>query len=165
MINNLKGLNGLDQNAKALYQQGKALMHLSEYSRARDALLKAKQLSGNDFNIIKTMEELDQKVAVYREEEKRLAQNALSMILHSKKTNSSDDKASNQNQDINVSEKSIASIEDFLQSDMSSLQLPNNLSNEEISALRAMEKKMGFKVVITETMSESKQIRLVKEKH
>lgn len=157
MINNLKTLNGLDGNAKALYQQGKALMDLGKYSCARKAFCKAKELVVHDVNIVKAMKELDERIAKYNEEEKRLAQNALGMILHSK-----EHVDIHPGSETKVSNKSVEKIEEFLKSNTQTLLLPNDLSKEEISALRAMEKTMRFKLIITETMSASKQLKLVK---
>lgn len=160
MINNLKPLGGFDGNAKALYQEGKALTKLGNYDRARTSLMRAKRLAGDDINIDNALKDLDEKAAKYREEERRLAQNALGMLLKSTiDTSRKDDKSATDE----ASSRSAKSIQKFIKSDLQSLLLPNNLSDEELAALRSMETKMGFKLSETETMS-GKELRLVKLK-
>lgn len=157
MLNDLKKLDGFDGNAKALYHEGKALEALNDYKRARASYVKAKNLSVNDSNVLTALRNIDEKIEAYKKEERRLAQNALGMLL--KKTTNAEKKDKKDNFD--PQSKNVANVNAFLESNLQTLVLPSPLSGEEIAALRSLESKMGFKLQITNNMSEQ-EIRLVR---
>lgn len=157
MLNNVKSFGRFDNNAKALYQEGKALTALGDYTRAHKSLTRAQSLVGEDVSITNAIHDLDEKTAKYKEEERRLARNALGVIL---KKPSKIDQSTETKEFISSYE---SNVNKFLDSDLQSLQLPSNLSSDEITALRRMESKMDFKLCINQT-SDGREIKLLKLK-
>lgn len=163
MLNNLKSIGGYAKNPKALYQEGKAQELLGSYERARNLLMQAKDMAGNDVMILNALKDIDEKLGKYRLEEKRIAKNALRGILN---TNVMADVESNSNKN-NTQKNQVTSfkykqsIEEFIDSDLKTLTLPYHFSHEELQAIKSLEKQMGFKVSESGTMSE-REIRLVK---
>lgn len=162
MLNNLKQLGGFDGNPKAWYHEGKALEAIGDYDRARVSLMRAKEMTEHNIEVNAALKSLDEKIDKYNKESRRIAQNALGMILKKTTiTDKEDKKKASDNNDVEADNKYTRNVNEFLDSKLPSLLLPNQLSNEEIAALRSLEKKMGFKVTVTNTGAE-REIRLIK---
>ncbi|KFB41467.1 AGAP011458-PA-like protein [Anopheles sinensis] len=78
-VNEIRRLCDINQNAKALYQEGKALLKLGDYNKARVCLKRAKQLMPGDENIEATLKELHINTEKYRQEEKSIWTRAMGM--------------------------------------------------------------------------------------
>uniref|UniRef100_A0A182T071 peptidylprolyl isomerase n=1 Tax=Anopheles maculatus TaxID=74869 RepID=A0A182T071_9DIPT len=93
MVNTLRTLCNVNQNAKIMYQEGKALIKIGDYDRARKSLLGAQKLEPQDENIQRTLKELNECSSKHQQEEKRIWTRALGLVDAAKKDDKSKEEA------------------------------------------------------------------------
>ncbi|XP_035901529.1 inactive peptidyl-prolyl cis-trans isomerase shutdown [Anopheles stephensi] len=142
MVNTLRTLCNVHQNAKILYQEGKALLKIGEYDRARKCLLGAQRLEPQDENIQRTLKELNECSAKHQQEEKRIWTRAFGLMDAAKQQD-------NSKEEIALAEDIRESMKVFLEDDKcSTLSLPDMFSEKEVLVLEKLADEFNLKLNI-----------------
>ncbi|XP_050080615.1 inactive peptidyl-prolyl cis-trans isomerase shutdown [Anopheles maculipalpis] len=143
MVNMLRTLCNVKQNAKIMYQEGKALMKIGDYDRARKCLLGAQKLEPQDENIQRTLKELNECSARHQQEEKRIWTRAFGLVDATKK----DDKT--KEADNVLAEDIKRSMKVFLEDETcSTLTLPDRFTEKEVQVIEKLADEFNLKLVI-----------------
>lgn len=150
MINNLKDLGSIQNNSKALYQEGKALSSIGNYERAHKSFRRAAQLQPDDEMIAQEIRQLEEKIQKFKDEEKRMCQTAFGTISNSiaKVVNEKGKEA-----DPATTELFKTRIQEFMDGEGSSLSLPGPLDPDVVKCIKNLETVFNFKLEINDTSS------------
>lgn len=152
MINNLRDLGSIQNNPKALYQEGKALSSIGDYERARKTLSRAAQLHPDDENIAQEIRLLEEKIQKFKDEEKKMCKNAFGTLSNSiakvvsEKTNEADPA---------TTELFKARIQDFMDGNATTLSLPGPIDSNVLKCIKNLETVFNFKLEINDTSSDT----------
>lgn len=131
MVNEIRRLCDINQNAKVLYQEGKALLKLGEFERARICLKRAEKLLPGDENIAASLKSLNISTEKYRQEEKSIWARAMGMAT--KKQEQSVDELKRFTDSVR------GAINMFIKDAISTtLPLPEHLTEQEIKILHEL---------------------------
>lgn len=152
MINNLKDLGSIHNNAKALYQEGKALRVIGDYDRARNSLRRAVQLQPDDESIAQEIRLLEEKTQRSKDEEKEMCQKAFGVISKSvaKAANPKEQEA-----DAATTELFKTRIQEFMDGNAPTLSLPGPLEADVVKCIKNLETVFNFKLEINDTSTET----------
>ncbi|KFB43340.1 AGAP011458-PA-like protein [Anopheles sinensis] len=140
MVNDLRRFCDVTQNAKALYQEGKALHKLGEYSNARKCLKRALELEPNDKNIQAALKELEATVVKHRRVEKTLWSRALGLPGPEQK-----EAIAEENNEFR--QAALAGVLSFVEEEtIDTYNLPNTLSDTELSVLKELGEQFNLKL-------------------
>lgn len=79
MVNEIKRLGNIDQNSRALFHEGRALMNLGDYARAKNSLVKAQRLEPTNKAIAQELKLLNERWEKHREEERAICTRAFGL--------------------------------------------------------------------------------------
>lgn len=79
MINEIRRLGNIDNIPRALFHEGRALMNLGEYERAKNCLLKAQRLEASNKDITKELKVLNERWEKHRQDEKSICARAFGL--------------------------------------------------------------------------------------
>ncbi|XP_058463662.1 inactive peptidyl-prolyl cis-trans isomerase shutdown [Malaya genurostris] len=129
MINEIRRLGSIDQLSRALFHEGRALMNLGEYDRAKSSLLKAQRLEPNNNDISKELKTLNERWEKHRQDEKSICARAFG--LKERK----DEKCSEEQ--IRFTETMRKTLQAFVDDEKSKqLTLPEGLSGKEMDTVQ-----------------------------
>ncbi|XP_055613754.1 inactive peptidyl-prolyl cis-trans isomerase shutdown [Uranotaenia lowii] len=79
MINEIRRIGNLDTLSRALFHEGRALMNLGDYQRAKTSLLKAQKLEPTNRDIAKELKVLNERWEKHRNDEKAICAKAFGL--------------------------------------------------------------------------------------
>ncbi|XP_055625599.1 inactive peptidyl-prolyl cis-trans isomerase shutdown [Toxorhynchites rutilus septentrionalis] len=139
MINEIRRLGNIDKMSRALFHEGRALMSLGDYGRARSSLLKAQQLEPTNKDIIKEMKILNERWEKHRQEEKSICARAFG--LKERKDEQRTD------EQIRFTDTMRTTLQAFMEDDKSKqLTLPEGLTSKEIISVQQLTDEFNLKL-------------------
>lgn len=146
MCNELRRLTNINENCKALFQEGRALLMIGDFQRARNRLQRAQQLEPNNAEVIKELKLLNSKYETYKNNERNIWQKAMGLVEESKES----DKANGAH--LNVFKKEIGKyLKDFRDNDNNrDLTLPDGLSADEVRCVNSLAEELDLKMTISD---------------
>ncbi|XP_055917288.1 inactive peptidyl-prolyl cis-trans isomerase shutdown-like [Eupeodes corollae] len=142
MCREIRRLTNNKMSCKALFQEGRALLMLGEFARARALLVKAQNLEPSNADVNKELKTLELRYSKYIDNEKELWTRAMSVMKQSKDKQ----KKPSQNDTDTAFREEMASIIESLKKNenFKSFELPSGLTPKEISVVNelAIEKNM-----------------------
>lgn len=141
MINNLKVLQPIYKNPKALYQEAKALIEFGEYDRALNNLKSAQKLEPNNREIMVAIGNLLERKEKYTAAERAFSQRGLGIV-----TKVNDDKENAKADKTLQALREIA--ENFMKSNERTLMVPAKLTDADLQCLKKLEKEFDFQVEV-----------------
>uniref|UniRef100_A0A240PJX4 peptidylprolyl isomerase n=1 Tax=Anopheles atroparvus TaxID=41427 RepID=A0A240PJX4_ANOAO len=148
MVNEVRQICDINQHAKILYQEGKALHKLGEYDRSQKSLLRAQQLQPEDESIKKALKTLNASSQKHRQLEKSIWSRALGMV------NTKQDEISDEQKKFIDGVRQSVNV--FLEDDSCSIMpLPERLSQQELSIVQELAD--AFKLKLTVHLENNKK--------
>ncbi|XP_063706935.1 inactive peptidyl-prolyl cis-trans isomerase shutdown [Culicoides brevitarsis] len=152
MINNLNELESIQNNPKALYQQGKALHRIGDFEKARKSLRRAVQLKPDDELIAKEIRLLESQIKKFKENERKMCEKAFGVITNTIAKNAANEKEGETDEaTTNLFKKR---IKEFMDGQVSSILLPGPLDDSIVKCIQNLEKVFDFKLEINDTSNE-----------
>lgn len=147
MCNEIRRIADINQNCKALFQEGRAMLMIGEFRRSRTLLLQASRLEPNNQEIINELKVLAQKYETYRSNEKVIWKKAMGVMEDSKERRSTsfDHLVGFKNQ----IEKIIKDFKTMSESDQ--LTLPKGLSEDEVKCVDELVKEFELQLKVSES--------------
>lgn len=147
MCKELRRLTNNKISCKALFQEGRALMNLGEYTRARFILIKAQNIEPNNKDVNEELKTLEIRYSKYKANEKDLCKRAISLMngnkIETNKSKNADIDSAFQKEILNV----IGSFNE--NKNLKSFQLPAGLTAKEIKEVDKLAKDMNLKLQIS----------------
>uniref|UniRef100_A0A336L5J2 peptidylprolyl isomerase n=1 Tax=Culicoides sonorensis TaxID=179676 RepID=A0A336L5J2_CULSO len=151
MINNLRDVENVHNNAKALFQEGKALRLIGQYDNARRSLRRAAKLKPDDENIAIEIRILEDKVKQVKDAEIQMCKNALGVVTS---IAAKEPKTTKSEIDDKTTEMFRARIQEFMDGNSNSLTLTTgHLDAEIVQCIKKLESVLNFKLVTEDTSS------------
>ncbi|XP_040162374.1 inactive peptidyl-prolyl cis-trans isomerase shutdown-like [Anopheles arabiensis] len=139
MVNELRRLCDVSKSAKILYQEGKALMSLGEYDRARKCLLRAQQLEPQDEIVQQVLKQLNDRSVKHQQEEKKIWSRAFGLAEKKEKQLSAED--------TELLDNMKQTIQLFVEDEGSStLPLPDGLTDRELALMDQLASELNLKL-------------------
>ncbi|XP_058838347.1 inactive peptidyl-prolyl cis-trans isomerase shutdown [Topomyia yanbarensis] len=129
MINEIRRLGHVDQMSRALFHEGRALMNLGDYERAKNSLLKAQRLEPTNKDISKELKTLNERWEKHRQDERSICARAFG--LKERK----DEKCSDEQ--IRFTDTMRKTLKAFVEDEKSKqLTLPEGLTDKEMNTVQ-----------------------------
>ncbi|CAD7012068.1 inactive peptidyl-prolyl cis-trans isomerase shutdown [Ceratitis capitata] len=146
MCKEIRQLTNNKPSCKALFQEGRALLLLGEYERARTLLIRAQNMEPQNDDISKEMKLLEERYARYKANERSIWTKAMGIVKKKE-----GDKSANANEAQNIFEQEMAELmENFKHNlDLNNFNLPPGLTKAEICTVDELAKKMELKLTLS----------------
>lgn len=146
MCKEIRGLTNNKPSCKALFQEGRALLMLGEYEKARHILVKAQHMEPHNVDISKELKTLDERYTRYKKSERDIWTRAMGII----KKNQIPEETSANNEDLSILEREMMKLMlDFKEDDnQKDMKLPAGLTNKEIETVDELVKRLDLKLSI-----------------
>lgn len=139
MINEIRRLGNIDRLSRALFHEGRALMNLGDYERAKNSLLKAQRLESTNKDIVKELKILNERWEKHRQEERTICARAFG--LKERK-----DKRQTEEQ-IKFTDMMKRNLEAFVEDEKSKqLTLPEGLNSDEMNTVQDLADEFNLKL-------------------
>lgn len=147
MCRELRRLTNNKLSCKALFQEGRALLMLGEYSRARTVLIKAQHIEPNNADVNKELKTLETRYSKYKNNEKELWTRAISVM---KKDEGKQTKAPKDDTDPAFREGMLSVIESLNKNEnFKTFELPPGLTSNEIKVVDELAQEMNMKLQLS----------------
>lgn len=139
MINEIRRLGNIDRMSRALFHEGRALMNLGDYERAKTSLIKSQRLEPTNKDIVKELKILNERLEKHRQEEKTICARAFG--LKERK-----DKRQTEEQ-IKFTNMMKTNLEAFVEDEKSKqLTLPEGLNSDEMNTVQDLADEFNLKL-------------------
>ncbi|XP_055837327.1 inactive peptidyl-prolyl cis-trans isomerase shutdown-like [Episyrphus balteatus] len=147
MCREIRRLANDKMSCKALFQEGRALLMLGEFTRARTLLIRAQNIEPNNVDVNKELKTLEMRYSNYKNNERELWTRAISVIKRDEnkmnRTAENDTDSSFREGMSNVIQ-SLNKTENF-----KSFELPTGLTSKEINVVDELAKEMNMKLQLS----------------
>lgn len=145
MCKEIRHLTNNKPSCKALFQEGRALLMLGEYEKARSHLIKAQHMEPHNLDISAELKLLEERYKSYKESEKKLWTKAMGLIK-----NADDEPVKTNPSDIEELEQEMLNLMIHFKddNDQKSLKLPSGLTTKEIETLDGLAKRLDLKLTL-----------------
>ncbi|XP_075154303.1 inactive peptidyl-prolyl cis-trans isomerase shutdown-like [Haematobia irritans] len=145
MCKEIRHLTNNKPSCKALFQEGRALLMLGEYERARGHLIKAQHMEPHNADISRELKLLEERYKSYKENEQKMWTKAMGLLK-----NARNEPVKPSDEDLNELEQEMLKLlrnfkDDEKQKD---LKLPAGLTNSEIETLDELAKRLELKLTL-----------------
>lgn len=152
MCKEIRHLTNNKPSCKAIFQEGRGLLMLGEYSRARQLLIKAQTMEPQNQNISNELKILEDRYKVHKENENKMWTKAIGIIkdCDAKPVRNIED-------DVSVLEEEILKLMRNFKDDeaQSNLKLPSGLTSKEIETVDALAKSLDLKLSLNPLETDS----------
>ncbi|XP_067628083.1 inactive peptidyl-prolyl cis-trans isomerase shutdown [Eurosta solidaginis] len=147
MCKEIRQLTDNKPSCKALFQEGRALLLLGEYERARHILIRAQRIEPQNEDISKEMKLLEERYARYKENERNIWTKAMGII--EKKDDKQTEKDVQESR--NIFEQEMEQLmKDFKENlDLNNFILPPGLTKTEIKTVDELAQTMDLKLTLS----------------
>ena len=140
-------MTNVNENAKILYAEGRALIMLCEFSHARKVLLQAQRLEPNSRELIIALQDLEQRASDAKRYELEAAKRAMQFISEAEEIQANEQKDAWED----LEEKRQAILKEitrFMESKETRLNLPDHFSSAELTLVEDIANSLQLKLNI-----------------
>lgn len=139
MINEIRRLGNIDRMSRPLFHEGRALMNLGDYQRAKASLLKAQRLEPTNKDIVKELKILNERWEKHRQEERSICARAFGLKERKDERQSEEQ--------IKFTETMKKTLEAFVEDEKSKqLTLPEGLTSKEMETVQDLADEFALKL-------------------
>lgn len=141
MCKEIRHLTNNKPSCKALFQEGRALLMLGEYEKARALLIKAQHMEPHNLNISTELKVLEERYKRYKENEQKMWTKAMGLLKNSQPSKQPSEDDLNE-----LEQEMLKLLRNFKEDEnQKELKLPAGLTNEEIETLTTLAKRLDLK--------------------
>ena len=151
MCNELRRMSNIDENCKALFMEGRALLQLGEFKRAQQRLKQAHRLQPNHVVISNELRLLDEKYQAYIKHEKNVWKKVFGNNDDAKEKEETSLKVGIIDVTDPFREATMQGLDLFKKNgNLKRMQLPDGLTEDEIDCVRDLIKEFEIKLQVTD---------------
>uniref|UniRef100_A0A1I8NY75 peptidylprolyl isomerase n=1 Tax=Stomoxys calcitrans TaxID=35570 RepID=A0A1I8NY75_STOCA len=145
MCKEIRHLTNNKPSCKALFQEGRALLMLGEYEKARGILIRAQHMEPNNGDISRELKILEDRYKRYKDNEQKMWSKAMGLL----KTTVAEPTKENDDYLGDLEQEMLKLMQNFKDSeDQKDLKLPAGLTSKEIETLDALANRLDLKLTL-----------------